>query len=69
MEVRNDISLSQIIYNSFRIGGYNLLSEVYNPLEMFIESTDRNRTIMSAQSHMLGMYPPLNPLEESMVVC
>ncbi|CAI2368074.1 unnamed protein product [Moneuplotes crassus] len=46
-------------------GNYPLLSPKYDMSEMYIETTDRNRTFMSAYSHMIGMYPPLDPDEES----
>lgn len=35
-----------------------LLSENFNHTEMLIYSTDFNRTIISASSHLYGMYPP-----------
>lgn len=34
------------------------LPSKYDPRIMYIESTDLNRTIMSAQAHLMGMYPP-----------
>lgn len=37
-----------------RIG---FLSEKFNHSEMYVRSTDVNRTIMSVQSHLLGLYP------------
>lgn len=36
----------------------NLLSKKINPKEVIVYSTDLNRTILSAQSQLLGMYPP-----------
>ena len=36
---------------------YNLLSENYNPQEIYIKSTDSNRTIESTYSFLQGLYP------------
>ena len=36
---------------------YNLLSENYNPQEIYIKSTDSNRTIISTYSFLQGLYP------------
>ena len=35
-----------------------LLSPEFNPKEIYIASTDTNRTIMSAHSQLFGLYPP-----------
>lgn len=37
---------------------YPLLNPVYDHEEIFVQSTDVNRTITSAYSELLGMYPP-----------
>ena len=42
----------EYIYNQ------NLLSPSFNHEEVFFFSTPVNRTLMSAQSHLLGLYPP-----------
>ena len=39
------------------INEYNLLSEKYNPQEIYIRSTDSNRTIESIYSFLQGLYP------------
>jgi hypothetical protein len=35
------------------------LSETYDPAEVHVRASDIDRTIMSAQSSLLGMYPPI----------
>mmetsp|Transcript_48256 Transcript_48256/g.65523 ORF Transcript_48256/g.65523 Transcript_48256/m.65523 type:complete len:131 (+) Transcript_48256:34-426(+) len=37
---------------------YPLLNPIYDPEEVYVQSTDVNRTITSAYSELLGMYPP-----------
>ena len=36
----------------------DLLNETYSRYEIYIRSTDVNRTLMSAQANMAGLYPP-----------
>ena len=42
---------------SLYAGEGKLLDEDYNPYQIYVRSTDVNRTIVSAMSHMQGMYP------------
>ena len=37
---------------------YGLLSPEYDPSEFYIQSTNVNRTITSAYSELMGLYPP-----------
>ena len=36
---------------------YGFLNENFDPTEIYVESSDRNRTVMSAAAQLLGMYP------------
>ena len=40
------------------VNEYGLISPVYNPREILLISTDSNRTIMSANAQVQGLFPP-----------
>ena len=37
----------------------HLLSNLYSPYDIYIQSTDTDRTLMSAEAHLAGLYPPI----------
>ena len=37
---------------------YQLLSEEYDPREVYMQSTNVNRTMQSGYSELMGLYPP-----------
>ena len=46
-------------YNRERyVEKFKFLSPQYNPSEIYIQSTNVNRTLQSAYSELLGLYPP-----------
>ncbi|XP_011870066.1 PREDICTED: prostatic acid phosphatase-like [Vollenhovia emeryi] len=36
----------------------HLLSNIYSPYDIYVESTDVDRTLMSAEANLAGLYPP-----------
>ena len=43
---------------------FGFLSETYNPIEIYMQSTNVNRTIQSGYSELMGLYPPEQNLSE-----
>ena len=41
---------------------FKLLSEEYEPSEIYIQSTNVNRTMQSGYSELMGLYPPSRPV-------
>lgn len=37
-----------------------LLDDVYNPAQVYVQSTPVLRTLQSGYSQLIGLYPPLN---------
>lgn len=49
-------SLGQYLHQRYS----KILNEKYSPNEIYVQSTDFDRTIMSAQAILAGLYPPKN---------
>lgn len=55
----------------FKLGQLNreryegFLSESYDPDEIYVRSSDVDRTLMSAQCHLAGLYPPTNQTNQT----
>jgi hypothetical protein len=62
------------IEQQHRLGAYlrtrygTLLSSVYHPSEFVVRSTDIDRTLMSAQSNLVGLYPALNATSDKVPI-
>jgi len=42
---------------------FDLLDATYNPSQIYVQSTDVSRVIMSSYAEFMGLYPPKNPEE------
>uniref|UniRef100_A0A0N5AYL6 acid phosphatase n=1 Tax=Syphacia muris TaxID=451379 RepID=A0A0N5AYL6_9BILA len=49
------VKLGELIHKRYA-KDYKFLSETYSPKEIYVRSTDLNRTLISAVSNMIGMY-------------
>ncbi|CAF4414103.1 unnamed protein product, partial [Adineta steineri] len=62
------------IEQQHRLGGYlrnrygSLLSPNYTASEIVVRSTDIDRTLMSAQSNIVGLYPVLNKTDDKVPI-
>uniref|UniRef100_A0A1I8ER07 Histidine acid phosphatase n=1 Tax=Wuchereria bancrofti TaxID=6293 RepID=A0A1I8ER07_WUCBA len=50
-------ALGRLIRQRYIEEDYNFLSQNYKPKELYIRSTDVNRTLISAMANLAGMYP------------
>lgn len=54
-----EYELGKYIRNRYK----DFLSPTYSPDEVYIRSTDVDRTLMSAESNLAGLYPPVESQE------
>lgn len=59
--------LGKIMYDKYwkPLFGGTEYENIYNPNTIYVKSTNVNRTIMSAQSQLQGIFSNLKPLELS----
>ncbi|MCP9261480.1 Lysosomal acid phosphatase [Dirofilaria immitis] len=55
--MRQQFALGRLIRHQYIEGKHNFLSHNYKPKELYIRSTDVNRTLISAMANLAGMYP------------
>ncbi|VDO41427.1 unnamed protein product [Onchocerca flexuosa] len=55
--MQQQFALGRLIRHRYIEGNYNFLSNNYKPKELYIRSTDVNRTLISALANLAGMYP------------
>ena len=62
------------IEQQYRLGQFireryqSLLNETYDRSEIFVRSTDVDRTLMSAESNLAGLYPILNSMSDDVPI-
>ena len=56
--------LGKMIYDKYwkALFGGTIYEKNYNPHVLYVKSTNVNRTIQSAQSHLQGIYSNMEPL-------
>uniref|UniRef100_A0A915Q7L5 Uncharacterized protein n=1 Tax=Setaria digitata TaxID=48799 RepID=A0A915Q7L5_9BILA len=55
--MKQQFALGDLIRQRYIERNYNFLSHNYHPKEVYIRSTDVNRTLVSAMANLAGMYP------------
>lgn len=62
--IEQQYRLGQFIRNRYQ----SLLNETYERSQIFVRSTDVDRTLMSAQSNLAGLYPIVNSTDDGVPI-